>query len=250
MAEQQKSEYRPDQIRRCYPTGIDEFYWHRARNWILTRELKKFARKEDPLLEIGCARGFVVKHLRRQGFSCDGVELAAVEPEEEVAAYIRRGIKAEDLPEASRMSYKTLLLLDVIEHIEDPVVFLRSLIDSFPHVSHILITVPARAELWSNYDDYYGHFRRYHPAMMKQLESALPWDLTFTSYFFRVLYFPAFLSAALRWKRSTTVSAPRGPSKLFHCLLGDYLKLEYMIFPRTIPGTSLLNVFKINDPIS
>ena len=66
-----------------------------------------------------------------------------------------------DLPEEERRGVTTLLVLDVIEHLEDPIAFLREVLSSFPDVSSLIVTVPAREELWSAFDDFYGHHRRY-----------------------------------------------------------------------------------------
>lgn len=77
------------------------------------------------------------------------MELAAVEPLEGIRDYVVTGIEANKLAPEKRNSFSVLLLLDVIEHPPDPKTFLSDLMADFPQVRHVIITVPARAELWS-----------------------------------------------------------------------------------------------------
>ena len=81
----------------------------------------------------------------------------------------RTATDARQLEVAQRNEVRTILLLDVIEHLEDPVAFLAELRSHFPALRHLLLTVPARQELFSNYDEFNGHFRRYDPALLREL---------------------------------------------------------------------------------
>ncbi len=93
-----------------------------------------------------------------------------------------------------RRSVDALLLLDVLEHIEDDVGFLRAIGDGFPNSRALIVTVPARAELWSNYDTHYGHFRRYdRPTLATTLEAG-GFTLRHQRYFFQELYLPMLLA--------------------------------------------------------
>ena len=53
------------------------------------------------------------------------------------------------------------VFMDVIEHIEDDVEFLRSYVEISPSGSSFFITVPAFSFMWSQHDVSLGHFRRY-----------------------------------------------------------------------------------------
>ncbi|MFC1685701.1 methyltransferase domain-containing protein [Nanoarchaeota archaeon] len=66
---------------------------------------------------------------------------------------------ATDLPYENN-SFDTVILSDVIEHIED---WEKALLESI-RVSKrkVIITVPAYKWLWSDYDKSLGHYRRYH----------------------------------------------------------------------------------------
>src|SRR2546427_1758068 len=155
------TEFALDQFDQVYPPGIENHYWTFARNQIVEHQLKALGLEQPRILEIGCGKGVVVAFFRKKGYPCWGVELAQVTPMESVKDFVHTGVSATDLPSDQRESFNVLFLLDVIEHLPDPVAFLFGLKAAFPNVSRLIITVPARTELWSNYDTFYGHYRRY-----------------------------------------------------------------------------------------
>jgi SAM-dependent methyltransferase len=55
----------------------------------------------------------------------------------------------------------TVLLMDVLEHVDDDVGLLRDYAARAPHASRFLITVPAFKFLWSGHDVFLEHRRRY-----------------------------------------------------------------------------------------
>src|SRR5207253_376768 len=87
----------------------------------------------------------------------------------------------------------TLLLLDVLEHLESPAAFLDECLARFPRCRRVLITLPGRMELWSNYDTYYGHFLRYDRRTAARLLPAGGWQMRGCGYFFHGLYCPGLL---------------------------------------------------------
>src|SRR5262249_22527731 len=72
----------------------------------------------------------------------------------------------------------------ILEHIADDVKFLREMADSFPSARGLILTVPARSELWSNYDDYWGHHRRYNRASLADALDKGGFSLVRQRYFF------------------------------------------------------------------
>jgi 2-polyprenyl-3-methyl-5-hydroxy-6-metoxy-1,4-benzoquinol methylase len=77
--------------------------------------------KSGRLLEIGCAYGFFLQEAARAGFEVAGIELAA-----EAAEHARgRGLNvttgiADEVVLGKLGSFDVIVLLDVIEHLEDP----------------------------------------------------------------------------------------------------------------------------------
>jgi hypothetical protein len=66
-----------------------------------------------------------------------------------------------DLPLDRLHKIRGALLCDVMEDLPEPIAFLDKVRMSLPALERVLLTVPARQELWSNWDQHHGHFRRY-----------------------------------------------------------------------------------------
>lgn len=229
----------------AYPDGGQNHWWPLARTRIVRNMILDGHRAGGAILEVGCGRGFVVASLRSSGLDCSGVEAAEVEPIAGAAHFIRSRLQANELPEAERRRYDTILLLDVIEHLPDPVELLRALVDAFPALARVIVTVPARPELWSNYDEYYGHFRRYTRPMLVDLASDLNWSIRRTSYFFHSLYLPAWLLTHAKGSRATRVTPPGPAMRVVHRLISLGMLADHHLLPGRLVGTSLIASFEV-----
>jgi hypothetical protein len=88
------------------------------------------------------------------------------------------------------------LLTDVLEHVDNDLVFLKSIVSAASKDSRFIITVPAMMILWSNHDVYLKHFRRYGKKELQKL--ALNAGLTIDEC--RYTYSSVFLLALLQRK--------------------------------------------------
>jgi SAM-dependent methyltransferase len=241
-----KTDFSTEQYDDAYPAGIEAHYWHRARTAKIQSILKHYDVADKRVLEIGCGRGVVVNELRERGVDCIGVELAPVDVPPSLRTVINAGTDFRNLPESLRASIDAILILDVLEHVPDPQIFLKEVQSSFPNAEFLISTVPARAELWSNYDEYYGHYVRYSCESLRTLIVESGYTPVLVSYFFHLLYIPARIFSLFGLDRSIQVSAPKGFGKSLHCLLGRLFEFEERIISPRIYGTSVIGVAKIN----
>jgi hypothetical protein len=161
------------------------------------------------------------------------------------APFLMPGANAADLPEEFRRSVNMVLLLDVLEHLEDPTQLIRSLYDAFPCVDTILFTVPARLELFSNYDVRNRHFRRYDASNIQGLDTPDCFTLGRWSYFFHALYVPARLMKMAGVDRQTELQAPKSSlTRLAHSAVATGFVIEESVLPGTWPGSSIRGVLK------
>ena len=103
-----------------------------------------------PLLEIGCGRGIVVEHLRGRGTDCVGCELAAVSVLDHLRGIVLDRTDFADLPTEQRGRIRRAMLCDVIEHLPEPLAFLRKVRGALPALEGVLVTVPARQDSGPN----------------------------------------------------------------------------------------------------
>jgi len=234
-----------EQYESSYPRGGEKHWWPLARNRIVRSAILDGLSDGSTILEVGCGRGFVVASLREAGLDCSGVEAAEVEPIAGAAPFVRSRLLANELPQQERQRYDTILLLDVIEHLPDPAGFLRGLVAAFPALSRVIVTVPARPELWSNYDEYFGHFRRYTRPMLVDLANDLGWNVRRMSYFFHSLYLPAWLTTRFSGRRATQLTPPGPAMRLAHRLISFGMLAEHHLLPGWLVGTSLIASFRV-----
>ena len=241
--EQQKTDFTNEQFDAIYPDGIENHYWSKSRNRIVAKVVKKY-RASGKVLEVGCGRGVVIDYLISQGIELRGVELAEVSPLATVKDKIWTNCDAKDIPEEYRDQVGTLLLLDVIEHLPEPELFLQQLKEQYKKLKTLIITIPARQELFSNYDEFNGHFRRYDLEMLRNTAAHIQSKLVYQAYLYHILYLPTKVILSLSGKRSTTIKPPKGIMIGLHAIIAKCLELDYLIFPKKWRGTSIISVIQ------
>ena len=192
------------------------------------------------VLDVGCGRGLTVDFLRKAGVDCHGVELADVEPLPDVRPFVFTSEDVFALPEDLRRRVTVLLLLDVVEHLPAPEEFLASSVLRFPSLSRLILTVPARPELWSNYDDFYGHLRRYDRRSLQTLIRPVGTRSAAAGYFFHALYPVMRAQLAAASERPLAHQAPRW--RWPHRVAARLFDLEERVLPAKWYGTSLWGV--------
>lgn len=225
-----------------YPEGVERHYWNISRNRVIADRMRA-AGAEGPMLEVGCGKGLVVAALRRMGFEITGVELADVDVVPEAKERVVVSTDAMTMDASFRSTVRTILLLDVIEHIEDPRAFIAGLRSAYPALRWMVFTVPARQELFSNYDRFNDHFRRYDREMLYAHVSTGGKETVRSGYFFHALYPAArvLLRTAGERKPYFTVP-PLGLISWLHKLVAWLLVQESKVLPGSWRGTSLIAV--------
>ena len=118
--------------------------------------------------------------------------------------------------------------------------FLRDLLATFPRANRLIVTVPARSELWSNYDEFYRHLRRYALADVTRLVTAIGAAVVYAGYFFHLLYWPARVFIARGGRRPVRIRAPGSVTRSLHAALAAYFFLEQELVAGTVAGTSII----------
>jgi len=151
------------------------------------------------ILDLGCGDVFVAQQLAYQypkaSFHC--VDIAFTP---EIITTISEPVKnlpislyssTQELSSSISHKVDVVLLLDVIEHIEDEITFLKELNQSrlIDGNTKIIITVPAFQQLFSNHDVYLKHFRRYNIALLNDHLQQAGFKSQQTGYFFISLLF-------------------------------------------------------------
>jgi len=163
-----------------------------------------------PFLEIGCGKGDASAHLARKGWSgvaIDFSDTAVAHAQRTLAPYPGVTVRRQTLGETTG-TFATILLWDVLEHIDDDRAALHDIAKLLTPGGQLLIAVPSNPREWRWDDDFYGHFRRYTVEELAAklaeagMESQAFWDFTFPVFW-------ALRRAYTRVKRPPTLSGDK-----------------------------------------
>ena len=232
------------QYAQVYPLGMERNFWNLSRNALVMNLLRPLIGERDLVVDVGCGAGFFVAYARGCGLNIRGVERGNPVIEPGLKTVIDTNTNVFELAATVKAQIRVVLLLDVIEHIDQRKQFLRRLYQELPHCEYLLLTVPARAEMWSNYDEYWGHYLRFdRPQLAAELFNG-GYRVIESSYCFHWVYLAAMFLKLLRIKRKVDAAAPaRNPLVLSaHWLLGWLTRLESKIIPGFVAGSSIICV--------
>ena len=119
---------------------------------------------QGPFLDAGCGSGDVSLHLARSGWTGTAVDfsdVAVVESSERLREHQTVSVIHGDLLDLELSPARTVVLMDVIEHVQDDDTMLRRLSDLVLPGGHLVVTVPVNPAEWRWDDEFYGHYRRY-----------------------------------------------------------------------------------------
>ena len=237
--ERNETHFTIEDFSEAYPPGVEDTYWHLARNRIIEGQIRDCGKDGPRVLDIGCGRGILISHLVKRGIDAYGVDQENVASTNLLHGRTFSQMSAEELPEDFRKSVDVIVLGDVIEHLPEPQQFLASIRKSFENAGTFVITVPARQEIWSNYDTRYRHYRRYDLQLLRETVESVGLKTLELRYFFRPLYCAARVQLALVRSRSTKVNGP-GRLRWLHSLLAQMMLAEYQLLPAGMHGTSAI----------
>lgn len=174
-------------------------WWYRERARLITWAVGRYTPHADSLLDIGCGTGVnleaVAAAFPKMSLSgCDMSEAAlGVAARRVPGARLERG-DARDLAWPERFS--VVGAFDVLEHVDDDGKVLEAMVRAATKGGAILLTVPQHPWLWSSFDEFSGHLRRYDPRSLRALCAEARIEVVFmTSFVFFAL--PAMAVARL-----------------------------------------------------
>lgn len=192
---------------------------------------------------MGCGTGGNLKLLSTYG------QVSAIELDDHGRALankrkiceVKKGWLPSNIP--FEKNFDLICMLDVLEHIDNDLLALKSLRKKLNQNGRLLITVPAYQFMWSQHDVVHHHKRRY---LKKQLIETLKqsgYKILYTTYFntflFPVIAGTRFINTVCRSRENTDVYMP---SKYINKLLVRIFSSEQVFIPKiSLPfGVSIL----------
>lgn len=125
------------------------------------------------VLEVGAGHGTFTERLMKGRTRLVATELSSRSLQLLEARYAEHSnveIRGADIAECcATESYDTIILVNVLEHIEDDALAVRQLAAALNPGGRLVLWVPAFQELYSDFDRQIGHYRRYRRATLATL---------------------------------------------------------------------------------
>lgn len=225
-----------------YADLYERHWWWRSREEAVLREVGRIVDGWDgghhAILDVGCGDGLILPKLARFG------DVEGVEPDERLVTgrsdEVIHVVPFEDFRPVRR--YSLILMLDVLEHLADPVAALRRCREILEPGGRILLTVPAFEALWTTHDDLNHHFTRYRTATLRAVSQDAGLELHDARYFFHWVFAAKLGVRLVEALRPGPPSPPRVPPVPVNRALLGLCRLERRVLgPLRIPfGSSLL----------
>ncbi len=141
--------------------------------------------------------------------------------------------------------YDVVLLIDVLEHIEEPNLFLKSLLKHIKPGGYLIINVPALNSLYSKYDKKVGHFRRYNKSsLLKEfnISDVKILDLRYWGFTLIPILFIRFVLMKFINQSNKNIinNGFKPPKKFINDIFSKISDIEVKYIHKPILGTSLL----------
>jgi 2-polyprenyl-3-methyl-5-hydroxy-6-metoxy-1,4-benzoquinol methylase len=233
-----------------YDCASASHFWMEWRFRVILGQLQEL--RLDPLvvlrgLDVGCGHGAFQRQLEgATEWMVDGCDL---NPDGIALNQGHRGssflYNIFEFDPALREKYDLIFMLDVIEHVPNPIEFVKAAKFYLKNGGHIVLNVPAIPALFSDYDRVAGHLRRY-------TERSLDSEITATGLNVqRLAYWGLSLVPLLALRKLVVPFSKREnvikhgfspPSRWADWLLRSMMGVELTLSKRTPYGTSLLAI--------
>lgn len=137
------------------------------------------------MLEAGCGEGNVLLYLKNKGVNIEGCDISkdSLTSEEKCNLYYL------DICEMNiDKKFDIIGCFDVLEHIEDDSLALKNFFNALKTKGKMILTVPACSLLWSSFDVFGKHFRRYDSKDLQNKLNDSGFKIIRFSYFMFLLF--------------------------------------------------------------
>ncbi|NWF51827.1 MAG: methyltransferase domain-containing protein [Nitrospirae bacterium] len=229
----------PSAFERLKKAEEKHFWFQIRRKWIFTK-IRKFIAPPAKILEVGCGTGNVSSFLAQKGYKVTGCEFYSEAIKRAWQGFLMVQGDANNLP-FREDSFDIIGLFDVIEHFQDDISILKEAYRVVRRGGIVTVTVPAREELWSWFDETSLHKRRYTKENLKQIFLKSNLKPLLSEYIFMLLYpFMKYTRGNERKKGANPFKINRLSNTLFRSIFDTERHLSnYFSFPI---GTSLIGV--------
>jgi len=228
---------------RRYRDLATRHWWWRARNDSVCEVAGRLlgGRRDAAILDIGCGDGVLFPFFSQFG-DVEGIEPDAGVVSDESPWRQHIQIRPFDDSFSPGRRFDLIVMLDVLEHLDDPRRALGHARELLNVDGRLLVTVPAFQVLWTHHDELNRHFRRYTKHALTRDADGAGLQVLESWYAFQWLFFAKLVARAR--ERLAGPSPPEAvPADFVNDALYRVCRAERRLTGRIMPfGSSLLAV--------
>jgi SAM-dependent methyltransferase len=185
----------------------EKYWWHVNKRQLVLKFLDSLNIFNSRILEVGCGGGYLSSFLTQAGANVVASDMFI----DATRSVKDRGVTKSLTFDAGQPwpfknhSFKVVIMLDVLEHIEDDIACLHEARRVLSRDGIVVLTVPAHQFLFSSWDKVLGHHRRYSKSLLQVAFRNAGFQPRLISYHNVLGFFPAVIL--------------RGKDRLFGCQL-------------------------------
>jgi 2-polyprenyl-3-methyl-5-hydroxy-6-metoxy-1,4-benzoquinol methylase len=236
----------------AYRELFEKHWWWRSRTEFIVDKLRALglADRRQRILDVGCGDALFFDRLAEFG-EVEGVEPCADLVRVDNPHRDRIFIGPFDRDFCPDKQYSLILMLDVLEHLPDPVGALSHALDLLAPEGLVVVTVPAFMALWTNHDVLNHHLTRYTKQTFAEVARHAGLEIQEQRYLYHWTH-PVKIGVRLVESVShCKPGAPKIPGGLINEMLFAISRFEQKTLSRLpMPfGSSLLVVGRKRDPL-
>jgi SAM-dependent methyltransferase len=232
-----------------YAQGYRQLYerhwWWRSRTEFILKTLRALpaSRIRNQILDIGCGDALFFQHLSEFG-DVEGVEPSAELVSRDNPYRDRIHFCAFDEAFQPAKRYSLILMLDVLEHLQNPAAALTHVLEMLTDDGTVIITVPAFMTLWTNHDILNHHLTRYTKRTFRLVSEQAGLHIHEERYLYHWTYPAKLLERGIQRLLGSKPRPPQIPANIINNALLWLSRTEEKAFGRlSLPfGSSLLIV--------
>lgn len=184
----------------------EQHFWPCIRKSLVSSLVHRYYKKPTSILDIGCGNGSLIRHMTSE---FPAATVAGMDGYAEALLNCRKrnpdaDLILQDLTKTPWMNtenrYDVVTFMDVLEHLDQPETTLTEAKKLLTEDGIVIISVPARHELWSTRDNFLGHRTRYDKKNLKALVEQSGLKIIHMNYLFSYLYLPMWFNRKVRAK--------------------------------------------------
>lgn len=230
-----------EQMRNFIDYEEDKHWWFVARTQILKAIVVEYSNQRENLLDVGCGTGYFMSKISSVVKNVEGVDPHTYQTQK--FGNIFKG-EAENLP-FDEESFDVVTCLDVLEHVQNPQLVIKSIYKVLKPGGLAVITVPANQWMYGPHDRENGHVKRYS---LKELREIIPtnFDVIKASYFNTLLFPIEAVIRVIERIMGKRITKEKAPANLVNSILKKIFESEkhWLLMHKFPLGVSCLVVLR------